>query len=160
MYQVPCPPEVAKIPCGYDSDSDDDSLAYWWDSSEDIRMTNPGGNATTVVNTADLSDIITQRTRNNYGQVQGLRYFCAGRRTPPEFPNHVFETSARNWIADIESHTTENWTDAGRTQLAKQYAKGPAQRLLINAELIKDNPNLGRNQETFLFSIPRREESH
>lgn len=139
MYQVPCPPEITKIQRSYTSSETSDSLEYWWNESED-NMTDPNAIITTVITMADLSDLITKQTRNNFSQVQRLRYFCAGRTTHPEFPGHIFEANPRSWMEDIETRTIENWTDAGRIQLAKQYAKGPAQVLLIIIEQKMQNP--------------------
>ena len=77
-----------------------------------------------TVNRADLAQVITSSSQNNYGKVGALKYFCGGDLKDESNPSVVCEVNVNTWLDDIEARTAENWTDAGRIQLSKQYSIG------------------------------------
>lgn len=93
-------------------------------------MSNEPDTNTTVVKKTELADIISARSRHNYGKVGGLKYYCGGRVTVPGNSSLVCETRVDAWINDIEARTAENWTEAGKIQIIKQYALGSAYTLI------------------------------
>ncbi|KAK4300201.1 hypothetical protein Pmani_027589 [Petrolisthes manimaculis] len=140
MYRIECPAEVARIPTeSEDSDSQESNVStncsletipnLWWDNFDidnpPIKMNSPTS-TNTVVNTADLSDIIRNNTKNNYARINTLFHFCGGRDKHPEFPHLICEKNAVKWLEEIDSRTRDNWDDLGRIELATQYTLGSA----------------------------------
>lgn len=103
---------------------------------------NGSGSAdTTSIPNRDLAAIIALNSRNNYGKVLGLKFFQGGRSKDPSNPNVICETNVKVWLHDIDTLTSDDWTDAGRIQLAKSHAVGAAFRL-ISAVIAKEGENI------------------
>ena len=120
---ISCPPEIANISdCG----SKDE---WWWEN--DINMAT-GPADTTQVRTLDLAEVITHNSKNNFARVICLNYFCGGCSKDEEHPTLICTRSTRAWLSDIEARTKGNWDEAGRIELTKQYAFGPAKYLLTS----------------------------
>ncbi|KAK4327310.1 hypothetical protein Pmani_002251 [Petrolisthes manimaculis] len=95
-------------------------------------MSNP---STSSVSNQQLSDLITNKLRNDYSKITSLLHYCGGTARHPDHPNFACETSAKEWIKDIDAKTKSNWTDEGRIELAEQYLLGQAKtefRIIID----------------------------
>ncbi|KAK3868973.1 hypothetical protein Pcinc_025680 [Petrolisthes cinctipes] len=86
-------------------------------------MSNPSAS---VVSNQQLFDLITDKFRNDYSKITGLLHYCGGTARHPDHPNLACETSAKDWLKDIDAKTKRNWNDEGRIELAEQYLLGQA----------------------------------
>ena len=85
--------------------------------SSPFSTTNPP-----CISTEEIAEAITDNARNNFAKVIGLPYFCGGEERSQSAPHLKCISNAHAWIRDLENRTQANWTDAGRIELAKQYA--------------------------------------
>ena len=101
-----------------DSSESEENHLSWDDYCEkDISSSNmpfsPSSSDEATVDKTDLAAVIAVNSRNNYGKIVSLKYFRSGRESYPEHPTSVCEKSVKQWIADINARTKDNWTDDG-----------------------------------------------
>ncbi|MPC58141.1 hypothetical protein E2C01_052136 [Portunus trituberculatus] len=122
----------------YESDSDMPSrpAAGGFSANHNVGISTTNANPTTVmVCTADLVDLISKDAKKNYSysRVTGLRYFCGDPEKHPDYPDKSSIQNAHQWVQDIDSLSTHNWTDQDRLEVAKEYSLGRARDYLLLA---------------------------
>ena len=136
MRRIRCNLDLLHLLNTSDSESDSESVDCNSNTSDTSLKTitmapsDPPADTTTRVEKTELASVISLNTQNNYGKVVGLKHFEGGKLINPDHPTLVCVTSAREWVHDIDSRTSDNWTDKGRIQLAKQYALGAAYKAI------------------------------
>lgn len=106
-----------------------------------------------VVDKTDLAELIAANSSNNFGKVGSLKYFCGGRLKDESNSAVVCETKVKLWLDDIEARTAVNWTDAGKIQLSKQYALGPAYAA-ITSSIVEHGEDWEEIKKALLFLFP------